>query len=133
MREFFVLFVHLIVTIAQLMKPGGAKAIVAENLLLKQQLLVACRSRQRAPRLSALDRFLFGWWSLFLNTRRRIRAAVLLKPSTLLRFHAALVQRKYHRLFTPGTRIKPGPKGPSQELIHAIVEMQRRNPKRLDG
>ncbi len=39
MREFFVLFVHLLVKIAQLMKPGGARAIVAENLLLKQQLL----------------------------------------------------------------------------------------------
>ena len=55
MREFFVLFVHLLVKLAQLMKPGGARAIVAENLLLKQQLLVACRSRQRAPRLSALE------------------------------------------------------------------------------
>ena len=36
MRECFVLFVHLLVTIAQLMKPGGAKAIVAENLLLNK-------------------------------------------------------------------------------------------------
>ncbi len=61
MREFFILFVHLLVKIAQLMKPGGARAIVAENLLLKQQLLLACRSRQRAPRLSTLDRLLFGW------------------------------------------------------------------------
>ena len=47
----------------------------------------------------------------------------------LLRFHAALVQRKYHRLFTSCTRTKPGPKGPSQELIRAIVEMKRRNPR----
>ncbi len=99
MREFFVLFAHLLVTIAQLMKPGDARTIIAENLLLKQ-LLVACRSHQRAPRLSALDRLLFGFWSLFLSTRRMIRTAVILKPSTLLRFHAALVQRKYHRLYT---------------------------------
>ena len=94
MREFFILFAHLLVTIARLMKPGGARAIVAENLLLKQQLLVACRTRQRAPRLSALDRLLFGFWSLFLSTRRLVRAAFILKFSTLLRFHAALVQRK---------------------------------------
>jgi len=113
MREFFVLFAHLLVTIAQLLKPGGARAIIAENLLLKQQLLVACRSRQRAPRLSALDRLLFGFWSLFLSTRRMIRNAVILKPSTLLRFHAALVQRKYHRLYTSRKWSKPGPKGPS--------------------
>ena len=121
MRDLLMLFVHLIVTLARLMGPGGAKAIVAENLLMKQQLLVACRARQRAPRLSTLDRFLFGFWSLFLSTRRRVRAAILLTPSTLLRFHAALVERQYHRLFTPRTRTKPGPKGPSQELIHTIV------------
>ena len=127
MREFFVLFSHLLVTIAQLMKPGGARAIIAENLLLKQQLLVASRSRQRAPPLSTLVRLLLGFWSLFLGTRRMIRTAVLLKPSTLLRFHAALVQRKYHRLYTPRKRSKPGPKGPSQQLICAIVEMKRRN------
>lgn len=59
MREFFILFAHPLVTIAQLMKPGGARAIVAENLLLKQQLLVVCRTRRRAPRLSPLDRLLF--------------------------------------------------------------------------
>lgn len=129
MRVFFVLFAHLLVAIAQLMKPGGAKAIVAENLLLKQQLLVACRTRQRAPRLSMLERLLFGFWSLFLSTRRIVRAAIILKPSTLLRFHAALVQRKYHRLYTPGNRMKPGPKGPSQELIRAIVELKQRNPR----
>jgi hypothetical protein len=40
MRELLALFAHLLVTIAQLMEPGGAKAIVAENLLMKQQLLV---------------------------------------------------------------------------------------------
>ena len=130
MREFFILFVHLLATMTRLMKPSDAKAIVAENLLMKQQLLVACRSRQRAPRLSALDRLLFGFWSLFLSTRFIVRAAILLKSSTLLLcFHAALVQRKYHRLFTPRTRKKPGPKGPSQELSHAIVEMKRRNPR----
>ncbi len=66
MREFFALVVHLRVKIPQLLKPGGARAIVAENLLLKQQLLVACRSRLRAPRLSALDRFLFGLWATLL-------------------------------------------------------------------
>ena len=62
MKEFFNLF-------AQLMRPSGARAIITENLLLKQQLLIASRSRQRAPRLSALDRLLFGFWTLFLSTR----------------------------------------------------------------
>ena len=51
----------------------------------------------------------------------------MLKPATLLGFHRALKQRKYHRLFSPHRRSKPGPKGPSKELILVIVEMKRRN------
>jgi len=38
------------------------------------------------------------------------------------------VRRKYRLLFSPRTRSKPGPKGPSEQLIHAIVELKRRNP-----
>ena len=38
--------------------------------------------------------------------------------------------RKYRLLFSSSSiRRKPGPKGPSTELIAAIVEMKRRNPK----
>jgi hypothetical protein len=39
-----------------------------------------------------------------------------------------LVQRKYRALFSPKRRRQPGPKGPAQELIDAVVEMKRRNP-----
>jgi transposase InsO family protein len=59
---------------------------------------------------------------------RLLRSAIVLKPSTILSFHRALVKRKYRLLFTPKTRGKPGPIGPSPELISAIVEMKRRNP-----
>ena len=56
--------------------------------------------------------------------------AAILKPATLLRFHRALVDRKYRRLFSSiGTGANPGPKGPSEELIAAIIEMKRRNPR----
>lgn len=112
MRKFLILMAHLLVTPPRLMKPGGAKAIVAENLLLKQQLLAACRTRRRAPHVPALDRLGLGFWSVFLNARRRARAAILLKLSTLRRFHAALAQRKYYQLYTSHNRKKPGPKGP---------------------
>ena len=33
MKVFFILMVHLLVTLARLLGPGGARAIVAENLL----------------------------------------------------------------------------------------------------
>ena len=39
----------------------------------------------------------------------------------------ALVKRKYRLLYTPRRRSRPGPKGPSRELIDAVVEMKRRN------
>ncbi len=123
------LLIHLMTTLVKLMGPGGAKAVVADSLLLKQQLLVINRSRQCAPNLSALDRFLLGFWSLFLSPHRILRIAVVIKPSTLLRFHEALKKRKYQRLFSPRRRGTPGPKGLSKELIQVIVEMKRRNPR----
>jgi len=55
--------------------------------------------------------------------------AVILKPSTFLRFHQVLVKRKYRLLYSPKQRCRPGPKGPSKELIRAVVEMKRRNPR----
>ncbi|MGB5534259.1 MAG: helix-turn-helix domain-containing protein, partial [Thiogranum sp.] len=94
---------------------------------MKQQLLVINRSRRRAPNLSALDRFLFGFWSLFLNPRRIQRAAVIIRPSTLLKFHDMLKKQKYRLLYSSGRKGKPGPKGPSRELIRAIVELKQRN------
>ena len=60
MREVLFLVLHLLTTIARLLGPGGGRAIVAENLLLKHQLLVYSRSRKRAPHLSMRDRVLFG-------------------------------------------------------------------------
>jgi hypothetical protein len=41
-----ILFAHLLTPAARLLGPGGAKAIIAENLLLKQQQLVVTRSRR---------------------------------------------------------------------------------------
>jgi len=70
MKDLLILLLHLMITIAKLLGPGGAKAVVADSLLMKQQLLVINRSRRRAPNLSALDRFLFGFWSLFLDPHR---------------------------------------------------------------
>ena len=130
MKDLLVLLVHLLTTIAKLLGPGGAKAIVADSLLIKQQLLVINRSRQRAPNLSAIDRFLFGFWSQFLNPRHLRRAAVIIRPSTLLKFHNLLKHRKYRLLYSSaGSKRKPGPKGPSQKLIQAIVKMKQRNPR----
>ncbi len=96
---------------------------------MRKAYLVVNRSRRRAPNLTALDRSLFVSWSLFLSPRRIQRAALIIRPSTLLRFHEALKKRKYRLLFSSRPKGKPGPKGPSPELIRAIVDLKRRNPR----
>jgi hypothetical protein len=82
-----------------LIRPGGSRAVIAENLLLKQQLIIHSRSRQPAPNLTNHDRTLLGFLFLFLNPRRIASAAIIIKPSTLLNFHNALKQRKYRLLY----------------------------------
>jgi hypothetical protein len=128
--ELVILAIHFLVTFAKSLRPGGLRAGAAESLLLKHQLLISSRSRQRAPNLTTLDRFVLGLTVLFISPRRIAKLGALIKPATLLKFHNALVDRKYRLLFSSSSRRrKPGPKGPSAQLIAAIVEMKRRNPK----
>jgi hypothetical protein len=74
------------------------------------------------------DRLVAGVCWLWIKPSRFRRVAILFKPSTLLSFHRALIQRKYRLLFSPKQRTKPGPKGPTADLIRAVVEMKKRNP-----
>ena len=128
MRDLAVLFLHLIVTIVRLAGPRGARSVVAESVLLKQQLLILNRPRKRSPNLRVADRIVAGLCALLMRHGRLIRSAIVLKPSTLLSLHRALKDRKYRLLFSPKARKKPGPKGPSQEVIAAVVQMKQRNP-----
>lgn len=129
MKMFFILAAQLLRAIAVFGRPGGLKAALAENLLLKQQLIVLNRSRKRAPQTSSSYRLLFGFLCHFLNPRRIQRVAVAFRPSTFLRFHAAFKNRKYPLLHSPAKRSKPGPKGPDADVIQAILEFKRRNPR----
>ena len=117
MKDLIYLLIHLLTTLAKMIKPGGGRAVMAENLLLKQQLIIHSRSRQRAPNLTTHDRVLLGFWTLFMNPRRIARSAIIIKPATLFGFHAAMKKRKYRNLYSPGGGRKPGPKGPSKEVI----------------
>ena len=129
MKDLLLLLAHLLSTIAKLLGPGGAKTVVAQSLLMKQQLLIVNRSRRRAPRLSAFDRFQLGFWSLFLGRRHIRRAAVIIRPSALFKFHDILKKRKYRLLYSSARRTKPRPNGPSPELVRVIVEMKQRKPR----
>src|SRR6202790_5716878 len=130
MKDLLLTLLHLVVMTARLCGSGGVRAVIAENLLLKQQLIVLRRGRQRAPNLTLTDRLLCGFGSLFLSPGRIRKLAIALRPSTLIAFHAALVRHKYRRLFTSRScPKKPGPKRPSEALIQAIVELKSRNPR----
>ena len=83
MRDLAILFIHLLVTIAGLMRPGGARAAVAESLLVKHQIVILNRGHERAPNLRPMDRIIAGLCAMVIRPGRLLRIAVVLKPSTL--------------------------------------------------
>ena len=127
MRDIFTLFLHAIVVILRLVRPGGFRSVVAESVLMRHQVLILNRSRKRAPNLRASDRIIVGLCTLLMRPARFLRSAVVLKPSTLLHFHKMLTKQKYRLLFSPKRIRRSGPKGPTKELIDAVLEMKRRN------
>ena len=85
MKNLLLTLLHLAVTTAKLWAPRGVRAVIAENLVLKQQLIVLRRGRQRAPNLTLSDRLLCGFGSLFLSPRTRPKARHRRTPLDTLR------------------------------------------------
>ena len=56
MVHLLILAVHVLATIAKLVRPSGVRAVVAESALLKHQLVISSRVRRRAPNLNSVDR-----------------------------------------------------------------------------
>ena len=73
MRELVILFVHALATLARLLGPGGIRSVVAESVLVKQQLLILNRSRQRSPNLRTSDRLVAGLCALLIRPARLSR------------------------------------------------------------
>lgn len=115
-------WVRLIIKVS---RPGGLKAVVAENIALRQQLITLSRRIKRSPKLTTSDRILFGLLGSWINPKRLFKIAITLKPASIIKFHKALVKRKYQLLFSRKTPKKPGRKGPPDELIELIVENEK--------
>jgi hypothetical protein len=64
MRNLLLVLLHLTVRAAKLCGPGGVRAVIAENLVLKQQLIVLRGGCRRAPNLTSGDRLFCGFGSL---------------------------------------------------------------------
>ena len=127
MRDVAIVILHLIVTMVRLARPGGLCSVVAESVLVKHQLVILNRGRKRAPNLRTAVRVIAGLCSLFMRRARIVRSAITLP--TLLDLHAVLTKRKYRLLFSPRCGRRPGPKGPTKELIAAVVAIKQRNPR----
>lgn len=104
MREIILLLVHLLITLARLARPGGARSVIAESVMIKHQLLILNRSPHRSPNLRVSDRIVAGLCALLIRPSRLVRSAIVLKPSTLLNFHRVLKERKNRLLFSPRSR-----------------------------
>jgi len=70
MRDLLILAIYLVVTLVKLLRPGGVRAVAAESLALKHQLLISNRSHRRAPNLTTLDRIVLALTTLLVSPRR---------------------------------------------------------------
>lgn len=84
----------------KIVKPGGVKTMAAENIILRQQLITLSRRHKRMSKLTTSDRILFGFLSSLISPKRLNKIAILIKPATILKFHQALVNKKYQILFS---------------------------------
>lgn len=128
MLKFITLLLHIIRIAILLCKPDGVKALMAENLILRKQLITLTRKHHRSPKLSLIDKLIFAILAHVIKTRRLVKSAIMIKPATILKFHKALINKKYRILFSTKLPRKLGPEGPSKELIHLILEMKKSNP-----
>jgi len=102
--------------------PRGKRALIAENALLRHQLVILRRSVKR-PRCTPMDRALL----VLLASRVRAwrQALVIVQPDTLLRWHRHLFRIVWSRRSQSGTRTRKPRVSP--ETIALIQEMARAN------
>ena len=69
MKEAITFFIYFISTILKAIRPGGIKSIVAENLAIKQQLIIIKRKSKvsKSPRLTPFQRIFFSFLSFFMS------------------------------------------------------------------
>ena len=93
-----------------------------EVLVLRQQLRIALRQAPSVPRLSPWEQVTLA--ALGLRCRDLASALVLVKPATVLRWHRAIVRRKWTYGNTP-KRARPVTSAATVELI---VRFAREHP-----
>src|SRR4051812_8966287 len=100
MKSIVFLISHFLLALMKIIGPGGSKAMIAENIALRHQLMVSMRCRKRSPNLNTTDRVIFGLLGTFISHNRLKKLAIIIKPITILKLHKALINRKYKNLFS---------------------------------
>ena len=116
MIEFLRLILHIV---ASFFKPRTK--LVAEILVLRQQLNVLRRQVSKRPQLSNTDRFLFVW--LYRWFPSVLSAIAILRPETIIRWHRAGFQSYWRER----SRKPVGRPRISAELRNLIGAMSRAN------
>ena len=78
------LILNFIALYLRLIVPGGARAIAAENIALRNQLVILSRQQKRVPKLATADRIIFGILASIISIKRLSKISIVLKPATLL-------------------------------------------------
>jgi putative transposase len=113
------LFCFLLDAVLAVVAPRAV--LVAENLLLRQQVIVL-RRRVKRPRLRRFDRYLIG--AVAGRFRRLLAAIVLVKPETVIKWHRA----GWRLLWRWRARRRPGRPPIDADLRALIRRMWRDNP-----
>ena len=93
MKGAITFFIYFRSTILKAIRPGGTKSIIAENLAIKQQLIIIKRKSKilKSPRLTPFQRIFFSFLSFFMSQDQIKQIAVILSPNTIFRFHQLLI------------------------------------------
>jgi putative transposase len=101
---------------------GGHRAIVLENLALRQQLAVLTR-RVKRPQLRSTDRL---FWVLLARAWQDWRSAlIIVQPDTVVRWHRQWLRRRWTRL---SQRRRPGRPSTSSSIRALVSTMTTANP-----
>ena len=106
MKRSIILLIDIIRLFTKAWRPGGVRTINAENIALRQQLIIIKRKRKRAPKLKLFHRILFSCLSKLINRKRLKKIIVAIKPSTIIKFHNALIKKNIARCFPTKLLVK---------------------------
>ena len=92
MRKLLQILLTIAVLAVKTARPGGIRSIVAENIALRQQLIVLSRKHRKSPPMTMFDRFVFGLSLFSIPVKRLSKIAIIVQPATVLKFHKVLVK-----------------------------------------